>query len=50
MASDGVALVEFGDGQGPAIRELFSAAKWSVGELVRDYSGRERILIARRTE
>ncbi len=50
MAAGGVVLVEFGDDQGRAIGELFSAEGWAVDERMRDYSGRERILIARRTE
>lgn len=44
----GAVMLEFGDAQGPSVRELWSAPGWRVDELIRDYSGRERILIARR--
>jgi release factor glutamine methyltransferase len=40
-------MVEFGDGQAPALRELFVAQNWIVETIERDYSQRERILIAR---
>lgn len=46
----GVVMVEFGDDQGPAIREMFLAHDWLVDELLPDYSGRARILIARRSD
>jgi release factor glutamine methyltransferase len=49
VALDGVILVEFGDGQGLAVQALFAAGGWADGELIQDYSGRERILIARRS-
>jgi release factor glutamine methyltransferase len=50
MNPGGAMLVEFGDDQGPAIRELMVGQDWGVDELVPDYSGRERILIARRSD
>ncbi len=46
----GAVMVEFGDDQGPAIRGMFLAHGWLVDELLPDYSGRERILIARRSD
>ena len=50
MNPGGALMVEFGDDQGAAIRELMLGQGWRVDELVRDYSGRERILIARRSD
>ena len=46
----GAVIVEFGDDQGPSIRDLWAPKEWRVDELIRDYSGRERILIARRSD
>ncbi len=46
----GAVMVEFGDDQGPAIRDMFLAHGWLVDELLPDYSGRARILIARRSD
>ena len=43
-------MVEFGDGQAPALGKIFSGEKWIVDEIVADYSPRPRILIARRSE
>lgn len=39
-------LAEFGDGQGPALQTLFEQNGWNVVEIVRDLSGRARILVA----
>ena len=39
-------MLEFGDGQGAALRELFGRAPWRCEGIFSDYSGRERILIA----
>ena len=39
-------MVEFGDGQAPAIRDLFESEKWVVEAVREDYSQRARILIA----
>lgn len=39
-------LLEFGDGQGAALREIFGVAPWRVEMVLPDWSGRERILIA----
>lgn len=49
LTPNGTILLEFGDGQGPAIAGLFADAGWQTEPLVRDYSGRDRILIARRS-
>jgi release factor glutamine methyltransferase len=40
-------LAEFGEGQGPALRELFSRAAWKVEAILPDDTGRERMLQAR---
>lgn len=42
----GKIMLEFGDGQAPAIREIFENEKWIVEAVKDDYSQRERILIA----
>ena len=42
----GVLWIEFGDGQAPALSELFTAHNWIVGAAEKDYSGRERMLMA----
>jgi release factor glutamine methyltransferase len=42
----GVLWIEFGDGQAQALSELFAAHKWIVGGVEKDYSGRERLLMA----
>lgn len=39
-------MLEFGDGQGAALRDLFTATGWQVQGVERDYTGRERFLIA----
>ena len=41
-------LLEFGDGQSAAIREIFERQKWIVEAVERDYSDRERIVTVRR--
>jgi release factor glutamine methyltransferase len=46
----GALMLEFGDGQAEAIRLLFAAPAWQIEKVEKDYSGRERILIARRNE
>jgi release factor glutamine methyltransferase len=45
----GKMMMEFGDGQAPAIRALFESEKWIVEAVKEDYSQRARILIAGRT-
>jgi release factor glutamine methyltransferase len=42
----GKIMLEFGDGQGDAIRKIFQIEKWIVEAVKEDYSQRERILIA----
>ena len=41
-------LLEFGDGQGPAVDGLMDGAGWVDGVLEKDLSGRERVIIVRR--
>jgi release factor glutamine methyltransferase len=47
IAPGGWLLMEFSDGQGRAVRELFSGAPWTDLTIEKDFSRRERILIAR---
>ena len=47
LQPDGRLMLEFGDGQAPAIRDLFVSQKWIVDAVLPDYSQRERTLIAR---
>lgn len=44
----GKMMLEFGDGQAEAVRQLFEAQLWIVEEVLQDYNHRPRILIARR--
>ncbi|HXB59823.1 MAG TPA: peptide chain release factor N(5)-glutamine methyltransferase [Candidatus Acidoferrales bacterium] len=46
LKPDGKIMLEFGDGQAPAIREIFENEKWIVEAVKDDYSQRARILIA----
>jgi len=46
LEAGGKLMLEFGDGQGEAVREIFRAQKWVVEALVEDYNQRQRILIA----
>ena len=48
IAPGGWLLLEFSDGQGDAARELFSRDPWTGVTIEKDFSRRERILIARR--
>lgn len=48
LRPDGRAMLEFGDGQAPAVAGFFTDAGWIVDEVRRDYSGRDRFLVARR--
>lgn len=41
-------MLEFGDGQAPALEKLFAEQMWIVEAVKADYSGRPRILTARR--
>jgi release factor glutamine methyltransferase len=43
----GKIMLEFGDGQGAAIRDIFTGENWIVEAIREDYTQRERILIAR---
>jgi release factor glutamine methyltransferase len=43
----GKIMLEFGDGQAPAIRAFFENEKWIVEEIKSDYSQRSRILVAK---
>lgn len=42
----GCLMLEFGDGQGPALMKLFASAEWRSQRLEKDLSGRERFFIA----
>ena len=46
LKPEGKIILEFGDGQAAAISEIFRAEKWRVESVEKDFSGRERILIA----
>ncbi|MDB6065851.1 MAG: hemK [Pedosphaera sp.] len=43
-------MLEFGDGQADALRNLFEREKWIVEAVKPDYSGRSRMLIASRAD
>ena len=44
----GKLMLEFGEGQAAALREIFEKQKWVVEAVLPDYTRRERIFIARR--
>ena len=44
----GKLMLEFGEGQAPALREILENQKWVVEAILPDYTRRERIFIARR--
>jgi release factor glutamine methyltransferase len=46
LKSGGKIMLEFGDGQAPAIQKIFENEKWIVEAVKDDYSQRARILIA----
>ena len=48
LAPGGKVMLEFGDGQDDAIGKIFSSQNWIVEAVLADYSGRNRIFIARR--
>jgi release factor glutamine methyltransferase len=50
LHSGGRLTLEMGDDQASAVSALLDAAGWSVETVEKDYSGRERILIARRVD
>jgi release factor glutamine methyltransferase len=45
LKPSGKIMLEFGDGQAPAIREIFESQKWIVEAIVEDYTRRLRIII-----
>ncbi len=47
LKPDGKIMLEFGDGQAQAVKNIFEAQKWIVEAVKEDYSQRARILIAR---
>ena len=47
LKPDGRIMLEFGDGQAEALREIFSAQKWVVEAVEEDYSHRPRIFVGR---
>lgn len=48
LEPQGRIMVEFGDGQAPAVREVFEGQKWMVEAVQPDYNKIARFLIARR--
>lgn len=48
LTATGELMAEFGDGQAPALGEIFRAAGWPEPEIVNDLTGRARFLVARR--
>jgi release factor glutamine methyltransferase len=49
LVSGGKLMMEFGEGQAAGIREIFEMQMWIVEAVERDYSQRERFLIAGRS-
>lgn len=47
LKANGRVMVEFGDGQADAIKEIFESQNWVVEGIREDYTQRQRILIAR---
>jgi release factor glutamine methyltransferase len=48
MNEGGRLMVELGDGQAEALRDIFGSQNWVVDEVMDDYTQRPRILVARR--
>lgn len=48
LKPNGKIMLEFGDGQAPAITAIFETEKWIVEAVKEDYSQRARILVARK--
>ncbi len=48
LKTGGKIMLEFGDGQAEALRELFQSQNWIVERILDDYTQRPRILIARK--
>jgi release factor glutamine methyltransferase len=49
LKTEGRIMLEFGDGQDEAITALFGKENWIVERVLKDYTQRSRILIARKT-
>jgi release factor glutamine methyltransferase len=47
LKPDGEIILEFGDGQAEAVKNVFEVQKWIVEAVKEDYSHRARILVAR---
>jgi len=47
LKPDGKIMLEFGDGQSEAVKNIFETQKWIVEAVKEDYNQRARILIAR---
>jgi release factor glutamine methyltransferase len=47
LKPDGKIMLEFGDGQAEAVKNIFETQRWIVGAVKEDYSQRARVLIAR---
>ena len=47
LKQDGKIMLEFGDGQAEAVKNIFETQKWIVEAVKEDYSQRARILIAK---
>ncbi len=50
LKPSGSLMVEFGDGQSEATREIFQHEKWIVDAIHEDYTRRPRILVAKRPD
>ena len=50
LQPEGRMMLELGDEQAAAVTAMFEPAGWKVEAVEKDYSGRERILIARRVD
>jgi release factor glutamine methyltransferase len=48
LKAGGRLMLEFGDGQGEALREIFERQKWIVEAFYKDYTQRLRIVVAKR--
>jgi release factor glutamine methyltransferase len=48
LRPDGRIMVELGDGQAESVRTLFIRENWIVENVLADYAGHDRVLIARR--
>lgn len=47
LETGGKLMLEFGDGQAEAVKQIFTAQSWSVEAVLEDYSKQPRILVAR---